>query len=179
MKPVLQTRFGEPEGNCFQACVASILERELEDVPDLIFKPEERNWVCWFNENLIGASVCIISVEGRPLDGYIPRGSYFIACGPCAQGPLHCVVMRSGTGEDGEDEFVHDPHPGTGIEKCKTICLVLWEPSSPVTVDEILLRITDPGRYLPRGDKYTEPRDRWYARAILDLFESVRRGKRR
>lgn len=34
MRPVLQTRFGFPSGNCLLACVASILEVPLEEVPD-------------------------------------------------------------------------------------------------------------------------------------------------
>jgi hypothetical protein len=37
MKPVMQTRFGQnPDGpgNCFSACVASVLECSLADVPD-------------------------------------------------------------------------------------------------------------------------------------------------
>lgn len=35
MKPVTQTRFGAPSGNCTEACIASLLECELGDVPDL------------------------------------------------------------------------------------------------------------------------------------------------
>lgn len=35
MKPIYQTKFGSKEGNCFQACIASILEISIEDVPDI------------------------------------------------------------------------------------------------------------------------------------------------
>ena len=35
MKSVDQTKFGYPEGNCLMACVASILEVGLDDLPDL------------------------------------------------------------------------------------------------------------------------------------------------
>lgn len=34
MRPVLQTRFGDPMGNCWEACLASILAVELDEVPD-------------------------------------------------------------------------------------------------------------------------------------------------
>jgi hypothetical protein len=36
MKPVFQTRYGEGRGNCFQAALASILDLELEEVPDFV-----------------------------------------------------------------------------------------------------------------------------------------------
>lgn len=35
MKPVFQTRTGADTGNCTEACIASVLECELRDVPDL------------------------------------------------------------------------------------------------------------------------------------------------
>lgn len=35
MRPVIQTVHG-PKGNCFEACVASIVECELEEVPELV-----------------------------------------------------------------------------------------------------------------------------------------------
>ena len=34
MKPVYQTRFGGGNGNCLLACVASILHRPIESIPD-------------------------------------------------------------------------------------------------------------------------------------------------
>ena len=42
MKPVDQTILTAPGGNCFAACVASILELPLADVPN--FCSEERWW---------------------------------------------------------------------------------------------------------------------------------------
>lgn len=33
MKPIDQTTFGVPGGNCFSACVASLLELSIDDVP--------------------------------------------------------------------------------------------------------------------------------------------------
>ena len=42
MKPVFQTTFGVPLGNCFTACIASLLERPIEEFP---FPPYEENWL--------------------------------------------------------------------------------------------------------------------------------------
>lgn len=55
MKPVLQTRFGVPDGNCFSACVASILEVPIEEVPayqcDLADEVYWHRWVVWLWEH--------------------------------------------------------------------------------------------------------------------------------
>ena len=40
MKPLMQTRFGK-EGNCFAACVASVLEVSIDEVPWL---EDPENW---------------------------------------------------------------------------------------------------------------------------------------
>ena len=51
MKKIEQTRYGAPGGNCFQACIASLLERDLDDVPDFmndigdIENPEDQSFV--------------------------------------------------------------------------------------------------------------------------------------
>lgn len=37
MKPAMQTKFGEYEGDCFAACIASLFELPIEDVPDLCY----------------------------------------------------------------------------------------------------------------------------------------------
>lgn len=34
MRPVSQTKFGKNGGNCILACVASLLHRRIEDIPD-------------------------------------------------------------------------------------------------------------------------------------------------
>jgi hypothetical protein len=46
MKPVEQTRYGFPDGNCFAACVASILELPLEET-DFIGAAAEDWWTRW------------------------------------------------------------------------------------------------------------------------------------
>jgi hypothetical protein len=43
MLPVDQTTFGHPGGNCFSACVASLLELPIEEVPYFMGEPDEPN----------------------------------------------------------------------------------------------------------------------------------------
>ena len=138
-KPVLQTRFGEPEGNCFAACVASISGVELSDIPDLNDAPKDRNWLEWFNEGLhernFGVAVFCKEVSAEaPLNAYIPLGCYFIACGPGPRRVNHCVVFKVTAHEidaDGNiqvqrDDMVHDPHPdGDGIVSLTSIYLLI------------------------------------------------------
>lgn len=137
MKPVTQTRFGEPEGNCFAACVASILECSLTDIPDLLDWPKDRNWLEWFNDGLAGKGVGVFyaaASPAEPFNGYIPNGGHFIASGPGPRGLLHSVVMQAQPGKLDDtgavvnqlNELAHDPNPtGDGILEVNSICLVL------------------------------------------------------
>lgn len=137
MKPVTQTRFGDPEGNCFASCVASILECSLADIPDLNDQPKDRNWLEWFNEGLASKGVGVFYAEASsetPFNGYIPNGGHFIANGPGPRGLKHSVVMRALSGTldpDGSvmsqtNELAHDPNPsGEGILKVSSFCFVL------------------------------------------------------
>jgi hypothetical protein len=130
LKPVLQTKFGKPEGNCFAACIASILECDLADLPDFADKPADENWLAWFNALLAPKGFGIFHSEAsaeKPLNVYIPLGTHFIVAGPGKRGIQHCVIMKSNGGEQGfGDDFVHDPYPGgAGLASVSSICLVV------------------------------------------------------
>ena len=43
MKPIFQTILTPPHGNCLQASIASILELELDDVPNFMLEDDD-NW---------------------------------------------------------------------------------------------------------------------------------------
>ena len=103
MRPVDQTKFGPEEGNCFTACVASILELTIEEVTFTGAAPTWReDFDAWcFSRKL---QVCGRG-PGKPPTGYA------IACGPSPRFSScgHAVVVLDG-------ELVHDPHPDrTGI----------------------------------------------------------------
>lgn len=104
MRPVDQTKFGSPDGNCFQASVASILELPLEEVPDF----DGDDWYEKFTEWLKPRGFYPLTFkmgEWKP-----PPDAYTIFGGKSPRGDwLHAVVGIGG-------EVAHDPHPDrTGL----------------------------------------------------------------
>ena len=104
MKPVDQTKFGQHHGNCFAACVASILEIPIEVIPEL---PGDNTWTFVFREWLkpLGFTCYTLTLG----DDDVAQG-YTIMAGMSPRGKwLHAVVALDGV-------MVHDPHPDrTGV----------------------------------------------------------------
>ena len=106
MKPVFQTTFGVPTGNCFGACVASILE--LQDIPCPVdpAHPDEdvwyEEWRKWFAAKGYEWSCVTYDKENW---GPWPKG-YSVAHVLLRPGVLHAIVMLDGVP-------VHDPLPGS------------------------------------------------------------------
>lgn len=111
--PVSQTKLYSPDGihngNCFAACIASMLDVPLWMVPpfeDMFGRGAEwreraEEWLSriW--------SVRLVRTEGHTL-GSMPM--FYIANGPSARGVHHSVIFSEGV-------LVHDPHPAkSGIE---------------------------------------------------------------
>lgn len=123
MKAVDQNLFGFTEGNCFAACVASLLELPLDEVPN--FCAIASNWFAefnlWLRERGLYALALDLSNEWRPeglhiLSGPSPRGAG-------GEDELHSVVAN------GRD-VVHDPHPSrAGLTGFKDVILLV--PSDP------------------------------------------------
>ncbi len=103
MKPVDQSILGGG-GNCYAACLASILELRIEDVPN--FCVQDGNWLehvdRWLRKN-----------HRCTLLGFRPKGEdafycvpavYHIMCGKSSRDLNHAVVGYRG-------QMVHDPHP--------------------------------------------------------------------
>ena len=114
MKPVYQTRFGKGEGNCLNACVASLLELPLGGSEGV---PEQNDGALrsWLLERDMGSVwVTRIRREATPPEPYVELaggGSYYFAAGisPRDPGVDHAVVYSDG-------ELQHDPHPeGKGL----------------------------------------------------------------
>ncbi len=119
MKPVEQTRFGYPEGNCLMSCVASVLEVGLDELPDLFercctmdgdgnFTDDNENWWEVVKEGVRSHGWEAIYRADHPENH--PTG-YAIAGGPSGRAfdgagrdVGHCVVYL-------DDKMVHDPHP--------------------------------------------------------------------
>ena len=110
MKPVKQTKAGT-EGNCFNACVASILEWSLEEVD---FHIKELGWFEQWIKFLKPKGYCLI-YEAFDI-AKIPATSepvYAIAVGQNNQKTLnHAIVVLLETDYaacESKMEIVHDP----------------------------------------------------------------------
>ena len=130
MIPVMQTEFakrGESGeivkcGNCMAACVASILEKSIDEIPTLR-KLDQGFCQSGALMEYLNSIGCTLGVLGGP-DGFHPLYSdcYYIACGPAKRGFSHAVVYRYG-------RLAHDPHPdGTGIDEVTTCYVICGTP---------------------------------------------------
>ena len=143
MIEVFQTRFGvgpdAPEnerGNCYAACVASILELPLDATPDLDDWSDDNwyGWLLWYRSR----GLYPLHVVGPPTD--FPGYSIGTVGSPTWEGYKHAVVCYQG-------EPVFDP---------------LWSPkcsldSYRVEQYEILVPF-DPSRWFKGGEKLPERR---------------------
>lgn len=112
MTPVTQTYFyggnedGVTRGNCWQACLASILDLPLDDVPHFV-DIDARGGENWFHSTinwLWKRGLAMYTPETHP------ENMYYLVTGKSPRGDFyHVVVYRNG-------ELVHDPHPDrTGV----------------------------------------------------------------
>lgn len=116
MRPQHQTLFGGADhpaaerGNCFAACIATLLEVELASLPNFCAWPAS-SWWDRTNEYLsehFGLWLINLPVE-RPEVAWAPENVLRVANGPGPRGHRHSVVY------DGKG-LVHDPHPsGAGL----------------------------------------------------------------
>lgn len=123
MIPVFQTIVDPAEGNCFPACLASILELELEFVPHFLklygrlqMMTEARKWL----NHKFGLTITTVDVTGpkkamiiRPLD--VP--TIIMVSGNSHSFPGNPHVVVGITINDINDyELLHDPNPsGKGL----------------------------------------------------------------
>jgi len=118
MKPVMQTRFGYPEGDCLMACIASILEVRLDSCPDLYTEAhlKKKHWFNIVRAFCLGHGFLAVHYDQGGKDRIIPEG-YHVGQGPSPRDLVdedgqpvgHSIVTLDG-------EMVHDPHPdGSGL----------------------------------------------------------------
>lgn len=112
MLKIYQTIMDPPFGDCFRACLASILERPLAFVPN--FHHDDNDvWseVGWYNEWLEPANLELFAIRCEP-DSVerLARGFSILTCTPPADslnGWNHCVVMH-------DSKPIFNPMPGFG-----------------------------------------------------------------
>lgn len=140
MKPVHQTQFyvppkgegGDPlkVGNCMAACVASVLELDLDDVPNFAANPPDTYWLS-FIEWLMERGWYAVCFEGT-----FPYPGYYMVSGDSPRGDFKHLVVYC------DDELAHDPHPsGDGLR------------GDPI--DQWLLVPLDPGKWERRAPTLT------------------------
>ena len=107
MKKVFQTKFGKPDGNCFAACLASILELPIEEIPD--YKQPEGRWFRNYRKWIKQYGLDLLIIEDISHEDFIPDVCCIVS-GTSPRGLMHAVVYQ-GT------EMIHDPHPeGGGVK---------------------------------------------------------------
>jgi hypothetical protein len=109
MKKVMQTKFGQKQGNCFQAAVASLFELELDQVPDFcnLYKSEEEwfgKFVQWLNKK--GLSAIMISTDIDDINRPNYKDCYLLVGGVNQDSTNHEVVYCNSM-------IAHDPNPNT------------------------------------------------------------------
>jgi hypothetical protein len=111
LTPVFQTKFTYPEGNCFQACLASILNLELGQVP-YFEGGNQYEYSGWLNQNhgIVIRSIGYSPYTDTNADQWLEGLGYLIAsvesksgCEQLKPGNYHAVVMHEGV-------IVHDPN---------------------------------------------------------------------
>ncbi|NUP12948.1 MAG: hypothetical protein HOW73_43465 [Polyangiaceae bacterium] len=98
MKPVDQTTFGHPGGNCFSACVASLLDLSIDAVPYFMGHDD---WYRAFNEWLAPRGYHALTFQ---VGDWVPPADAVLILGGQSPRGAHAVVARGLT-------VVHDPHP--------------------------------------------------------------------
>jgi len=108
MIPIDQTKLhipGKQNGNCMNAAFASLLEIQIEDMPNF----EDMRDGKWYPALLEWLEE--LGFQLLRWDEEIYLSGYFIANGPSPRGFEHSVVYLGA-------EMVHDPHPDkTGLNK--------------------------------------------------------------
>lgn len=100
---VKQTKFGDPDGNCLEACFSSLTGIPLEDIPHYLNDAWFNSYVHWLLDRGWFLQYWHGGIEEAP------RG-FAVASGPAVRGLEHSTIYLDG-------ELFHDPHPSdAGLE---------------------------------------------------------------
>lgn len=125
MKPVDQTTFGAPGGNCLSACIASLLHLPIEEVP--YFMSNDINGTAWVQK--LSEWLKLRGFYPLFLGGWAKVPGPHIWRGKSPRGVATHAVIGIG------DVMIHDPHPSrAGVRKViQKIVLVPYEPNKVIT----------------------------------------------
>ena len=105
MKPVMQTVTGSA-GNCFSACLASIFELTIEEVPNFfeVAGHEDSAWWGAVRDWLRPRGLGVIWLQLNDPAHLAEFEGWMIVSGKSCLGIYHATVWNGG-------KMVHDPHP--------------------------------------------------------------------
>lgn len=120
MIPITQTDPTKETGNCFAACIASILEIPLDEMPNFHSEFWADDWIEWLRPR--GFSLMTwdlpddIEILRHERRRYLMPGYCILAAESPRFDCLHAVVCLDG-------EIVHDPHPerSMGVKAWKQV----------------------------------------------------------
>ena len=110
MKLIDQTIVDPLKGNCHAACIASLFDLDLDQVPNLI-KFTDNTWysVYWYFCRALGYELVYIDAKRapRPMKEYPSIDGYYIASIASKTFPdkSHAIIV------DGDGNVIHDPNP--------------------------------------------------------------------
>lgn len=116
MKPVFQTDFSFQTGNCFSACIASLLELSIDEVP--CFMGPGIDWFAACNDWMAKRGFTYIEMKWSDAmtKWFCNPPTPILAIGtgssPRNRTKLHCVVVELiRDGIQVKINILHDPHP--------------------------------------------------------------------
>lgn len=126
MKPVNQTKFvtndGIDIGNCLQACIASIFELTLEEVPHFAMDDDWQEALDDFLDDY-GFYHLITSVRDIENNRPVRYKGYHLLNGITNRTKIstHCVVAKNG-------KMIFDPHPSrAGLTEAQNAIIFVWK----------------------------------------------------
>ena len=91
------------KGNCFEACLASILEKEVHEIPDI--EKMGDNWIEIIKAYVAGFDWKMIVDSYSPFELNGCEDPYIVS-GPSPRGDFHHAVIHQ------KGELIFDPYPG-------------------------------------------------------------------
>ena len=162
---VEQDILAPPNGNCYAACVASILELPLSEVPNFTAP----RWFQEWNEWLRLRGLMLLSFTRRPNDDWKPAG-YSIMGVMSPRGDFqHAVVALDG-------DLAWDPHPQRAMGIGKVMDYAVFQALFPEQVQPYTLPAVDFPWGEP-GDLFWEARDAGWGGEIIRAYELGKRSR--
>lgn len=154
MKPTPQTR-PHPNGDCVRACLASLLELNIDLVPDFALMSEEENpdgYPVWYQAlqdwlSQFGLQFVEIQLD-RKTWFPLPHDMFAILIGPHASGSRHAIIGKC---EGGKFFPVYDPLEGETLPfdggKIEAVCFLIGrDPMLQVKMGKALENIAEMSR---------------------------------